>query len=249
MVSKSMIKLLQSLAKKKHRQKYHLFVAEGHKCVTSMLNHKAYALDRLYAISDWIDAQDIGVSPSRVEICTKEELKKLSSLKSSPPVLAVFRYEEPQIEHLKNHSSLIYLDDLQDPGNVGTIIRIADWFGVDAVVRSTDSADFFNPKVVQATMGSLGKVKVYTLDKTEVASALQGWTLVGAAMQSGEKAIAQEQKIGLVLGNEGSGLSDEVSKLLTHTLHIPGDEDRSAESLNVAISAGILAQHIWGGQI
>lgn len=249
MLSKSSIKLLQSLKLKKHRQKYHLFVAEGHKTIITLLSHGAYPLDQLYASSDWMAKNNTRVNPSQVIICTKEELKKLSSLKSSPEVLGTFKYDELDDALISDLNSVIYLDDVQDPGNVGTIIRIADWYGVDAVIRSIDSADFYNPKVVQSTMGSMGHVRLYTVDKILLRDHLMDWDIIGAVMSSTGASKMNDKSVCLVIGNEGKGISDEVLGLITHHCHIPGVDHRQADSLNAAISAGILAQHIWGRQI
>jgi len=249
MVSKSRIKLLQSLRLKKYRQKYHLFVAEGEKCISTLLDHATYDLHQLYAISSWLDQHDTRVITEDVQNCTKEELKKLSSLKSSPSVIGVFRYKETEASMIQSCKSAIYLDDVQDPGNVGTIIRIADWYGVEAVIRSVDSADFYNPKVVQSSMGSIGHVKLITQDKIGIEDYLEGWSIVGAAMTSDKKSITSHPKQCLVIGNEGKGISSEVESILSATIHVPGSESKQADSLNAAISAGILAQHIWGGDL
>lgn len=249
MVSKSSIKLLQSLKLKKHRQKYHLFVAEGDKTIRTLLSHGTYDLHQLYAISSWSANHNTRVTTREAIICTKEELKKLSSLKSSPDVLGVFKYKVTSPELISSFQSAIYLDDLQDPGNVGTVIRIADWYGVDCVIRSAESADFYNPKVVQASMGSIGHVKLITLDKLQLAKELSGWHIVGAAMSNEGASRDQQPKTCLVIGNEGRGMSEEVMQQLTHQIHIPGVAGKQADSLNAAISTGILAQHIWGADI
>ena len=134
MVSKSRIKLIQSLRLKKYRQKYHLFVAEGEKCISTLLDHATYDLDQLYAISDWIAHNETRVTTRDVHVCTKIELKKLSTLKSSPSVVGLFQIKNDDLSMIDAIDGAIYLDDVQDPGNVGTIIRIADWYGIDMVL-------------------------------------------------------------------------------------------------------------------
>ena len=220
MVSKSRIKLLQSLRLKKYRQKYHLFVVEGEKCISTLLDHATYDLHQLYAISSWLEQHETRVSTEEAHNCTKEELKKLSSLKSSPSVIGVFRLKEQDISLLESCKSAIYLDDVQDPGNVGTIIRIADWYGVDAVIRSVDSADFYNPKVVQSSMGSIGHVKLITQDKSEMEEHLDNWSLLGASMTTDEAPISSHSNQCLVIGNEGKGISSEMESILTHHIHL-----------------------------
>ena len=250
MISKSRIKLIQSLRLKKYRQKYHLFVAEGEKCIRTLLDHAIYDLDQLYAISSWIENNETRVSTEKANICTNEELKKLSFLKNTSPVVGVFHLNEEDISTIKTCTSAIFLDDVQDPGNVGTIIRIADWYGVDTVIRSVDSADFYNPKVVQSSMGSIGHVKLITLDKSELSDHLVDWSMIGASMSPDQHSEASfSADTCLVIGNEGKGISSEIASSLTRTIHIRGDQDRQADSLNAAISTGILAQHIWGQQL
>jgi len=241
-----MIKLLNSLRQKKQRQKYHLFVAEGDKCITTMLDHRAYDVHRLFAISSWFENHDTRVSTDKAQICTKEELKKLSALKSTPDVIAVFEMNEPDISILDNCHSAIYLDEIQDPGNVGTIIRLADWYGIDTVIRSPDSADFYNAKVVQSTMGSLGHVRLLTLPQDDISEQLSEWSIIGASMTSSPSSTALTGKRCLVLGNEGRGHSATTTSAFTHTIHIPGHPNRKADSLNAGVSAGILMQHLWG---
>jgi len=246
MVSKSEIKLVQSLRLKKFRQKYQLFVAEGEKAVRTLLAHKRLDLHHIYAISDWVQDNDTRVNPSIITDTTKEELKKLSLLSTPPSVLAIFKMGDTDGEELSSVSDMIYLDDVQDPGNVGTIIRIADWYGVQLVARSEGSADFYNPKVVQATMGSLGHVATMTIAKSELNEALKGFQKIGTGMTpSVNQVVVDADKKCLIIGNEGKGLSDEVSALLDYSIHIQGARSRHADSLNAAVATGILCQLVF----
>ena len=184
MVSKSSIKFVQSLKLKKFRQKYNLFVVEGEKSVRSLLSQDPSGLHQLFAISSWLESIDTRVNPRLVESCTKEELKKLSLLTNPLDVLALWKMPEHDIEELEKAKKVIYLDDVQDPGNMGTIIRIADWYGVDYVIRSIDSADFYNPKVVQATMGSIGHAGLLTMSKDDFGAKLSIFHKIGADLDA-----------------------------------------------------------------
>jgi len=246
MVSKSSIKFVQSLKLKKYRQKYNLFVVEGEKSVQTLLSHDAASLHQLYAISAWIESSDTRVNPRMVETCTKEELKKLSLLSNPPDVLALWTIPQELPSALEDAEKVIYLDDVQDPGNMGTIIRIADWYGVDLVVRSVDSADFFNPKVVQATMGSIGSVGLLTLSKSDFAIHMASHHKVGADMNGAPTLQSHSEKLCLVIGNEGHGVSDIIQSSLDERIHIAGADNRTADSLNAAVASGILSHILFG---
>jgi len=228
MVSKSEIKLVQSLRLKKFRQKYQLFVAEGEKAVRTLLAHKRLDLHHIYAISDWVQDNDTRVNPSIITDTTKEELKKLSLLSTPPSVLAIFKMGDTDGEELSSVSDMIYLDDVQDPGNVGTIIRIADWYGVQLVA------------------GSLGHVATMTIAKSELNDALKDFQKIGTGMTpSVNQVVVDADKKCLIIGNEGKGLSDEVSALLDYSIHIQGARSRHADSLNAAVATGILCQLVF----
>ena len=246
MVSKSSIKFVQSLKLKKYRQKYNLFVVEGEKSVRSLLSQDVSSLHQLYAISTWLDSIDTRVNPRLVQSCTKEELKKLSLLTNPTDVLALWKMPEFDPNGLQKAKKVIYLDDVQDPGNMGSVIRIADWYGVDYVVRSVDSADFFNPKVVQATMGSISHVGLLTIAKEAFGAAFFDFHKIGADLNGSTSIEATAERLCLVIGNEGHGIAPSILTALDERIQIAGAHNRTAESLNAAVASGILSHMIFG---
>ena len=230
MLSKNQIKLIQSLTRKKKRDELRLFVAEGEKLVGDLLPH--FECVHLFATtSNFSDAKHIDVL----------EMKKITHLSTPSPALAVFKQKESVFElDTVNDSLSIVLDDIQDPGNLGTIIRVADWFGIAYVVCSPACADIYNSKTVKATMGALSRVKVVYGDLTTLLKDVS-CPIFGTFMD-GENIYQQSlPKAGvIVLGNEGQGISPSVEELVTKRLSIPSFGDNASESLNVAMATGIV---------
>ncbi len=232
MLSKNQIKLIKSLESKKFRKREGLFVAEGPKVVGDLLR-AGYQPHAIFSTEPRPDA----------ELITDDELHRISFLQHPQEVLAVFHTPTPQESsnfHLPADICLA-LDGVQDPGNVGTIIRIADWFGITHIYCSPDTADVYNPKVVQATMGSLAHVQITYCDLVpllrEAAVPVYGTLLDGQDIY--QQPLAREGVI--VMGNEGNGISPEVRQLVSHKLLIPNfnKNAETAESLNVAIATSI----------
>ena len=238
-VSKNQIKLVKSLDFKKNRRKEGLFVAEGPKVVGDLLragftSHSIFATESY--LKDFRNALAV----------TDEELRKLSFLQHPQGVLGVFQIPAPltpQTSSISPHSSALTLalDGVQDPGNMGTIIRIADWFGIDTIYCSPDTADAYNPKVVQATMGSIAHVHLIYCDLVELLSHAD--CPVYGTLLDGQDIYRQELSSEgiIVMGNEGNGISEAVRPLITHRLLIPNFNPHAAtaESLNVAIATAI----------
>ena len=230
MISKNQIKFIRSLEMKKNRRRENLFVAEGPKVVGDLLRagYRPYAI---FSTKECPNAQ----------LITEEELQRISFLQHPQEILAIFHIPEETLSSLPNQLCLA-LDGVQDPGNVGTIIRIADWFGINTIFCSLDTADVYNPKVVQATMGSLAHVRIIYTDLVELIKNINvpvyGTLLDGKNIY--EQELNSHQGI-IVMGNEGNGISSEVRKLITHKLLIPNfhQEKETAESLNVAIATAI----------
>ena len=241
-ITHNQIKHIKSLHQSKFRQKYNNFIAEGDKIAEEILQNSIYKIINLFATDEWLN-NNIQLAEKHQNVLTridKAEMGKISVLKTATNVLLVLEKRSEAINvTLINEGHGLYLDDVQDPGNVGTIIRIADWFGIKSVIRSKGSADFYNPKVIQATMGSFLNVNLYTQDFADL-SALEHQT-IGAAMQG--QSIDQFQwpkKSLLIMGNEGKGIKGSIQNKLDHFISIPGDDNRIADSLNVSIAAGIL---------
>lgn len=243
MLSKAKIKFIRSLEWKKFRKESNVFVAEGNKLVAEMLPF--FTCEFLIAKPSWMATQrDI---PARELVVAEEgDIRKASFLKSPQDVLAIFQCPHWDITEIKPDKDLILtLDGVQDPGNVGTIIRLADWFGISHIVCSQDTADVFNPKTVQATMGALARVKVHYTDlesflraQSEQAIPLYGTFLEGENLY--EKEI-QNRGI-LVMGNEGNGIRPAIESLIRDRLYIPNypEGKDTSESLNVAISTAVI---------
>ena len=234
MLSKNQLKLVRSLEQKKNRRREGLFVAEGPKVVGDLLK-AGFVAHTVFSTTAQPNAQQV----------TEEELRRLSFLQHPQQVLAVLQIPaSPQTApiHLSDGKLALALDGVQDPGNMGTIVRIADWFGISAIYCSMDCADVYGPKVVQATMGSLAHVPVTYCDlvtllrQTDVP--IYGTLLDGSNLYEEELSASGI----IVMGNEGNGISQPVRQLLTHRLLIPNyhaTSDETAESLNVAIATAI----------
>jgi len=228
----------------KYRRQHGLFVVEGTTSVLDFLNSEI-RLDGLYATGNWIEQHRDHIPHEYTEV-EEKELKKISFLKTPPEVVAIFKIPEPGNFDLKNLTGLLLmLDGIQDPGNMGTIIRTADWFGIDTIVCSPGSANPFNPKVVQASMGSLSRVKVYTADLTEMLKNRPDYLKTFGAVMDGQPLVevAKPQTGIIIIGNEAHGISKELSSQIDFRITIPrfsGHKGPSAESLNASIATAII---------
>ena len=232
-LTKSQIKWVRSLQQKKFRDAEGVFVAEGEKCVNDLKG----AFDLVLLISP--------------ENATQTEIEQMSSLRTPQGVIGVFKKREDMGNGLLDMGDGLWvaLDRVQDPGNLGTIIRTCDWFGVHHIVCSRDTADCYNPKVVQATMGALARVSVHYIDNLgDMLQQMQkadypiyGTLLDGKDMYE-PTAIPTKDKGIIVMGNEGNGISPEVRELVTHPLFIPSypTDIPTSESLNVSIATAII---------
>ena len=238
MISKNQIKYVRQLEQKKFRKAENLFIAEGHKVVGDLLA-AGFIPTQLFATADWQSP----VGSVEVTQVTPDELARLNLQQHPQQVLALFPIPEaqPQISNLKSQISIL-LDNVQDPGNLGTIIRIADWFGIDTIFCSPGTVDAWNPKVVQATMGSIARVHIIYIEPDELFDSLpQDYPIYGTFLDGDNIYTQQLSSHGLiVMGNEGNGISDAVRARVSHKLLIPdfhhGD---TADSLNVAIATAI----------
>ncbi|MDF1696220.1 MAG: RNA methyltransferase [Saprospiraceae bacterium] len=246
MITQNQIKYIKSLHQSKFRQKYNNFIAEGDKIAEEILQNNTYKINAVYATEHWLNNNDqfARLHKNILTGISQGEMKKISALKTSSNVLLVLEKLPETINYtLMNEGHAIYLDNVQDPGNVGTIIRIADWFGITTVIRSKGSADFYNPKVIQATMGSFLNVHLFTEEFDQLSS--MNHQSVGAAM-SGKNVMQFNwpTKTLLVMGNEGKGIQASIHHKLDHFITIDGSSNRIADSLNVGIATGILCAHL-----
>lgn len=240
MISKNKIKYIRSLELKKNRNKEGKFVAEGFKVVDDLL--ALQPADLIVATGEWLWGKHFGAATEVIEV-TDEELKKVSFLQHPQQVLAVFRQATSEDYSINTSELSLALDGVQDPGNLGTIIRIADWFGITHIYCSQDTADVYNPKVVQATMGSIARVKVEYGDLLGLVESLPADVPVYGTLLDGDNIYQQklENRGLIVMGNEGKGISPALAKKVNHKLLIPNfPEGRAtADSLNVAIATAI----------
>ncbi|MCH5245785.1 MAG: RNA methyltransferase [Muribaculaceae bacterium] len=244
--SKSILKYVKSLADTKKRSIFGCFKAEGTKCVLDTLAH--FETEIILATSAWYD--DFGTSvPVGVKryYCSGSDMERMTSLSTAPEVIAVYKIPQRQFDVCEAARNLVLaLDTIQDPGNMGTIIRIADWFGVRHVICSKATVDSYNPKVIQATMGAISRVSVTYHNLPALLSELKdsGIEICGTFLH-GENIYTASTKLPqngvIVIGNEGRGISDEVSALVTRRLTIPPYPAgvQTSESLNAAIAAAV----------
>lgn len=237
MLSKSKIKYIQSLGHKKLRDEEGLFLAEGPKVVKELINEVPAFIQSVYCVEDWLpETRNL---PGQVElnVIPGTELQRISQLTTPNKVLAVVRKLDPGSIQAKNKITLA-LDTIQDPGNMGTIIRTADWFGINQVICSPDSADIYNPKVIQSTMGSIARVKVLYADLEEW---IRGQNVIkyAAALDGTDVNVVRNIKEGiLIIGNESQGIHPDLLQLADKKITIT--KAGHAESLNAAVAAGII---------
>ena len=241
MISKAQQKLIRSMEQKKYRQREGLFVAEGPKVVGDLLQagFDSVMLFKEQGVMTWLEQE----GHHSVIPCSSEELRRVSFLQHPQGALAVFRLPQEEMLNIKPSKIILALDGVQDPGNLGTIIRIADWFGIETVYCSTDTADAWSPKVVQASMGSIARVHIIYTDLIALTEEAQAADIpVYGTLLDGEDIYTQPltQSGIIVMGNEGKGISPALRERITHRLLIPDFlQGQTADSLNVAIATAI----------
>lgn len=241
MLTKNTIKFIQSLQKKKNRDLSECFTAEGDRLVKDLI---VFCKCKILVCTDsFLESLPVKPTAEEIIICDKNQLEKLSAQKSAQNAIAVFYQikREFSYESLDNKLS-IALDTIQDPGNLGTIIRIADWFGIDHVICSKETVDLYNQKTIQATMGALSRVQVHYTDLHEL---LKNTTLpVYGTFLDGTNLYDEELTPHgiIIMGNEGNGISQDIENLVSSKLLIPGfpDEKPICESLNVGVATSII---------
>ena len=243
MITKNQVKYIQSLGQKKSRDIENCFIAEGPKLVNELLTAENCRIVQLFALKEWIDENPNASDRTEIIEVSDAELEKISQLTTPNQVLAVIeKIQWKNDPEIKGNISLA-LDTIQDPGNMGTIIRLADWFGIKNIFCSTDCADVYSPKVVQASMGSISRVRV---EYTDILSWLKenNDVRIYAAVLDGRD-ITKMEKISegiIVIGNESKGINAEMLKLANVQITIPGKG--KAESLNAAVATGIILSHL-----
>jgi RNA methyltransferase, TrmH family len=234
MVSKNQIKLINSLQQKKFRILNNLFFAEGQKVIHELLNSD-FRLNHLFATETIFDDFDV----AQKTLISQSELNKISALSTSNSCLAVF--EIPKDKKIENADLIVVLDDIRDPGNLGTIIRLCDWFGIRQIMCSKETVDIYNPKVVQATMGSIGRVTISYCDLIDFISKSElpvyGTFMDGSSIYK----TKLPSKAMIIMGNEANGISEKIEKMVQNRISIPRfGAIQKTESLNVATATAIV---------
>lgn len=241
MVSKNQLKLITSLQQKKYRRQHKLFIAEGIKVVQELLNSNI-RLYHLFTVENVFE----NASADKTTLITNAELQKISTL--STPNICLAMFEMPEDKPVPDSGLILALDDIRDPGNLGTLIRLCDWFGIENLVCSQECADVYNPKVVQATMGSLSRVNIVYAD-LEVYLTHTKLPVYGTFME-GENIYTQvlQQEGIIIMGNEANGISRAVENRVTQKISIPRFGSlQKTESLNVATAAAIVLSEFRRG--
>lgn len=249
MLSKTYTKYIQSLHHKKYRDVENAFIAEGSKVVMELLNSSKIVCEHVLGKEEWLKENEPGIRKhfkGPLEPVVDFELEKISALSTPNQVLGVFKKMKHGVVVVKGKITLV-LDTIQDPGNLGTIIRIADWFGVPAIICSENCADLYNPKVVQSTMGSLGRVEVIYTNLPEWLKQNSDIPIYAAALNGKNIDGLKGLKEGIILiGNESKGISGELMQMANEKITIPGTGH--AESLNAAVATGIILSHMASPQ-
>lgn len=244
MLSRNKIKYIQSLSIKKFRDIHQCFIAETPKVVNEFLN-SSYKTRIVFGLAEWIaeNRQNIGAQTEIIPV-TEIELNKISQLTHAHSVLSVVEMKSATQPPDIAKKITLALDDLQDPGNMGTIIRIADWFGVDNIISGLKTADVYNPKVVQASMGSLARVNLFYLELKDFLKKSKVPVYVTAMDGTSVYRYSRLKNGIVVIGNEGKGVSADILALAAQRISIP--RIGKAESLNAAVATGIILSHLTG---
>ena len=240
MITRNTTKLVQSLKQGKFRKEHQLFVVEGRKTVEELI-HSSFEMTALYATETFLEQSTM--QHPMLEIVTPVQMQQMSSLDTPPGILAVARIPERELQMPLTDRMVLALDGIANPGNMGTIIRTAEWFGIHSIVCSEDCVEIWNPKVIQATMGSLFRVEVVTsnLEVLLKQEKENGKAIYGALLQ-GENLFKQERWDDgiIVIGSESHGIREPLLPLITHPITIPRAANSITESLNASMATGII---------
>jgi len=251
MISKAKIKLIVQLKQKKYRELHNMFIVEGNRNVIDFLQGET-SLIEIFATKNWIEGQNINTNKTRTNVVTFVELKKITALSTPSEVLAIFKLPDIDFKgHIDTDNISIALDNISDPGNLGTIIRTADWFGINKIYCSNNTVDAFNPKVVQATMGSLARVKVvYTNLNSLLKNKPKNLPVFGALLNGTPITDIKPKTNGIILiGSEAHGISNELLPFITEKITIPSYNqslNNKPESLNASIATAIICYALKG---
>ena len=243
-LSKNTIKYISSLHQKKYRQQYHQFIVEGDKIARELILEKELVVHSVYALPNWIEEQNHLLFKNDIEFypVTEKELSRISALKTPNQVLVLCdqRNDDWQDWDL-NGQLILFLDGIQDPGNFGTILRTADWFGINYVLSSPDTVELYNPKVLQATMGAFLRIKSAQTELSAFLELFPDLPVYGTTVSGNNIYEYSLSSSGIiVVGNESKGISKQILDLVEHELTIPSWQNRKMESLNAAVATAIV---------
>ena len=240
-LSKNKISYIQSLKQKKYRKEHNTFIAEGSKLIFDLIQHMQC---QLLVITEGVKDDLSAFEAEETIIATRAEIKKASHLATPPDAIAVFYQTQQDFTQTDlSHKLSLILDGVQDPGNLGTIIRIADWFGIENILCSYDTADVYNTKTVQATMGALSRVNIHYTNIIDLLTHYSNLAIYGTFLD-GENIYTEPltSEGFIVMGNEGKGIRPEIEKMITNRLYIPNfsTNNTTSESLNVAVATAVV---------
>lgn len=248
MISKNQIGFIQSLHLKKFREKHQLFIAEGIKTVLELVNTVPQVINELFVENDFFEANEQLLEHNNIKtsIVTESELKKISLQTTPNKALAICNYFVADLTEFNfKNKFTCYLDDIRDPGNFGTIIRLANWYGISQIFASPNSCDFYNPKVIQSTMGAFTRVKCRYIELPVLLKESTFDNVYGAVL-NGKSIYSERLASGLILiGNEANGIQTSNLKLVTKPITIPAATDNGTESLNAAVATGIIISEFY----
>jgi len=247
-LSLNKIKLLRSLQQKKYRQKYNFFIAEGPKICAEAINSESTELVEIFALEEWANNYnpEYQKCKSKVTIVSEKELKKISALNTPNLVLILAKIPDLTVNHsLIQHGAHIFCDAIQDPGNLGTILRIADWFGMASITLNVGCVDPFSPKTIQASMGSFLRVPIAIVGDS-VDNYFSSFDFVYGAVMDGQRLYDSKLEANAlyVIGNESKGISDQIKDYCTTLISIPKQTRAGAESLNAAVATAIICSEL-----
>lgn len=243
MISKNQIKHVQALHSKKNREQSGFFIVEGVKLVTEFIENRFFEVKEIFALPDYIHQhlKTLDGYQIRYNEITDNELQKISLLSTPNQVLAVVKQIKYSLDIKSlNESTTLFLDDIRDPGNLGTIIRIADWFGIKQIICSPNCAELYNPKTLQATMGAILRVSVIISEFSELRGHLKNKPIYGAVLHGKNIYVEDLQKGLIIIGNEANGISESVMNYVSHPITVPPANENGSESLNAANACAII---------
>lgn len=245
MISKNRISQIRKLHARKFRDESGLFLVEGYKCV-EMLCASDFAVEEIFATGKAVTDNAAWLAPLSPTLVTADEMSRISTMQTPPELLAIAK-QRPDKQDIPEDEPLLALDHISDPGNLGTIVRTADWFGIRHIICSPDCVEFYNPKVIQATMGSFAHIQVHRRELVPFLREAGNRRILGTFLNGVNLNEFQFQNNDIVvIGNESNGISAEVAQTVTHRITIPAAASCSAESLNAAVAAAVV-MYRWQG--